>query len=355
MLYGQGNHILYGRPGGPTLHAAPRSARGICRGAVGRLPTPRVNRILAVVDIGSNSSSLAVYRATPEGTLERVHQEGVSLKLIRQIGADGRLPAGAIRATVEAVTRFRDRAYSLGATYVEAVATSAVRDAVNQNDLLGAIRAIGVDIRVLDGQAEGVCAVVSVVNTLPLTEGFVVDQGGGSLQIAHVTTRRAQAVVSLPLGALRLTDQFFSSDPPDAAAVTALRRHLERAFALLPWFNAGSGGLLVGVGGSVRTLAKIDRRARSWPGAAPGAHGYVLTLDAVEAIWERTSRTSAAERSEIPGLAAHRVETIAAAALTYRTLLLGGGFPSVTVSAHGIREGVAFRRLASEGGDTWLS
>lgn len=278
-----------------------------------------------------------------------MHEEGAPLKLIRHIGADGRLSQVAIRATVEALTRFREQALALGAQSIEAVATSAVRDAANQDDLLTAVRAIGVDIRILDGESEGVCAVVSAVNSLPFTEGFVVDQGGGSLQIAQVVTRRARQVVSLPLGALRLTDRFFLADPPDAASITALRRHLESEFALLPWFNTASGGLLVGVGGSLRAIAKIDRRMRG--SAGQGAHGYVLSLDGIEAVWELTSRVPALSRAAIPGLAAHRVETVAAAALTYRTLLLAGGVRSITVSAHGIREGVAWRRLAGECGE----
>ncbi len=301
---------------------------------------------LAVVDVGSNTSTLAVYRGTRAGGLDRVLQEGASLKLIRQIGPDGRLPPAAIRATVDAIRRFRDRAQALGASYVEAVATSAVRDAVNQEELLSAVRAMGVQIRILDGESEGVCAVVSAVNTLPLTDGFVVDQGGGSMQIAHVTTRRARQVVSLPLGALRLTDRFFTTDPPDAAAVTALRRHVHQAITPLRWFSAGNGGTLVGVGGSLRALAKVDRRQRAWPVAS--GHGYLLTIDAIEAIWEQTSRVPAAARAAIPGLAGHRVETVAAAAQTYLTLMRAGGFDRITVSSYGIREGVAFRRLFGE-------
>lgn len=305
-----------------------------------------MTQTLAVIDIGSNTSTLAVYRGTRAGGLDRIEQVGASLKLIRQIGADGRFPPGAIKATAEAVRRFRDRATELGASSVEAVATSAVRDAVNQDELLAAVRATGVPIRILDGESEGVCAVVSAVNTLPLTEGFVVDQGGGSLQIAHVTTRRARQVVSLPLGALRLTDRFFSADPPDAASVTALRRHLQQALAPIRWFNAGGGGVLVGVGGSIRALAKVDRRQRAWPVSA--GHGYVLSLDAVEAIWEMSSRVPASVRAGTPGLAGHRVETIAAAALSCFVLMRAGGFEALTVSSYGIREGVAFRRLFGE-------
>jgi len=301
---------------------------------------------LAVIDIGSNTSTLAVYAGTREGGLDRVVQEGAPLRLMRQLGTDGRFPAAAIRDTVEAVRRFKSIAASHGALSVEAVATSAVRDAVNQAELLAAVRAEGVPIQVLDGEREGVCAVVSAVNTLPVQDGFVVDMGGGSLQIAHITTRRAREVVSLPLGALRLTDRFFAGDPPSATAVTALRRHVQAQLSTVRWFGAAAGGTLVGVGGSLRCLAKMDRKARGWP--VSSGHGYRLEIDAVEAAWEQTSRLDAAARARLPGLAAHRVETVAAAALVFFVLMRAGGFDELLVSSYGIREGVAFRRLLGE-------
>lgn len=301
---------------------------------------PRV----AVVDIGSNTATLAVFEGGPAGGLDRVLQVGEPLRLIRRLGPDRRFPPAAIDRTVELVRVFQARAREAGADHLEVVCTSAVRDALNQDELMRRLRdEVGVPATVLDGESEGVGAVVSAVHTLPLTDGFVVDLGGGSLQVAHVTTRRARQVQSLPLGALRLTDRFFTTDPPTAEAVTALRRHLQATLGGLPWFSASAGGQLVGVGGGLRVLAKIDRRARGWP--VNHGHGYRLTLDAVEAIWERVSRQPAAERAATPGLAAHRVDTVCASAMVAFVLLRQAGFEEMRMSTYGIREGVALRRL----------
>lgn len=299
---------------------------------------------LGVVDIGSNTSTLAVYDARPDGGLDRVLQVGEALKLIRKLTPDRRFPEPVIARTVEAMARFVALSRQHGATRLVAVATSAVRDAVNQDELLSRIRRdAGLPVRVMDGETEGVAAVRAVTHMLPFTDGFVVDQGGGSLQIAHVHTRRARQVVSLPLGALRLTDTYLRGEPPSAATITALRRHVQALLGEVGWFRASAGGHLVGVGGSVRALAKVDRRQRAWPIRA--GHGYALSLDSVEGLWELLSRSSEEERKLVPGLAAHRVETAAASALVWFVLLRESGFETLRVSSYGVREGVALEEI----------
>ena len=309
---------------------------------------------LAIIDIGSNTSTMAVYEGTREHGVNRVYQHGEPLRLIRQLRPDKTFPTAAIDRTVDVMRIFAQRAMANGADHIEAVATSAVRDARNQDELLGRIRdEAGVPVRILDGEHEGVAAVVSAVNSLPIQDGFVVDMGGGSVQIAHVVTRRARQVVSLPLGALRLTDRFFTQDPPTPEAVTLFRRHVQEQLAPLTWFNS-TGGTLVGVGGSVRSLGKVDRRDRVLNAAGrveahvTHGHGYALTLDSIEAIWERVSRLSADARRDIPGLGAERVDTIAAGALFFFLLLRCGGFNEVRLSAFGVREGMAMRWLAAQ-------
>jgi exopolyphosphatase/guanosine-5'-triphosphate,3'-diphosphate pyrophosphatase len=302
---------------------------------------------IAVVDIGSNTANLAVFVVDDKGAIASVAERDQPLQLLRRLGPDGTLPAAAIAATMQLLRDFVHQATTLQVDAIELISTSAVRDAPNSGELVARVQAeLGLTLRVLDGAAEARTAVVGVVNTLPLVDGFVLDLGGGSLQITEVENRNAVRVASLPLGALRLTDQFVRTDPADGATVNVLRRHVQRSLETLPWLK-NAGGQLVGVGGTIRTLAKMSRRAAEWP--IPHAHGYRLSADDVESSWELVSRADSARRRDIPGLPAHRVDLVVAGALVVRQLLRFGGFDALEVSSSGVREGAALlHRLGPE-------
>ncbi len=306
-----------------------------------------MTRRAAVVDIGSGSTTLAVFEAGNGGFLDRIHQEGASLRLIEKLDARGRLPAAASRELLTTVDGFLDRAHAEGAAQVEIVATSAMRDAGNGEALVAKLGARpNVRARLVTGEEEGRLAAHTAMCTLPFRSGVVLDLGGGSLQLVLVRARKVISSVSLPLGALRLYDQFlFRQEVPSADALCALRHHVLEQLRTIPWLRS-CGESLVAVGGSVRTLAKIERKRQGWP--VGHGHGYRLDGEALLDAYERLSRASPRERTETPGLPAHRVDTIVTAALTLSTVLRFGGFGAVHLSTYGIREGVAFRALFGE-------
>lgn len=297
--------------------------------------------IHAVVDIGSNTATLAVFRLDG-GTIDRLAQDGEPLRLMRRLAPDGTFPPSAIERTSQVMRTFARRASELGAESIDAIATSAVRDARNQEALLTAIRDAGVPVRLISGEEEAGLAVRAALGTLPVTDGFVVDLGGGSLQIARIRRRRATQVVSLPLGGLRLADGFLESNPPTGPEMTRLRRHATAALRHVEWLRAEPGDVLVGMGGSVRAMGKVDRRERRWP--ILHDHGYRLDEDALLASLEHLSRLDAKARELVPGLAAHRVDTIVPALVVIHALLRVLGLDELRISTASVREGLALQR-----------
>src|SRR5689334_22506910 len=183
---------------------------------------------VGIVDIGSSTATLALYQGGPPGFVDRVEQIGLNLRLMRSLGTNGRLSRDAIARTVAVVDEFARAAKDFEADRIDAYATSAVRDATNRQDLVEAVRgATGVELAVISGEEEARFAVTSAVSTLPVTDGIVVDVGGGSVQIARIRRRRAADVVSLPLGSPRTSDAFFGADPPTGPEIVALRRHAD--------------------------------------------------------------------------------------------------------------------------------
>ncbi len=316
-----------------AVYAGGGGARTRCDSCAG------MSESVGIVDLGSGSVTLGVYRRVDDG-LVRVGESSEPLRLQRALSA-GRFSAATMATIVSTVERFRSVAATMGCQALDVVATSAVREAGNRTELAAALARKGFALTILDGEQEASAAVLGVVSTLPVVDGTVVDQGGGSLQIARVTGRKMRKAVTLPLGAVRLADQHLPGDGvPSHRAVTGLRRAVESAIA--PHREA-SGGTVVGVGGSVRALAKIDRKVRGWPLA--GSHGYALSRDALFALAEWTTRVDRAAREAIPGLSSHRAEAIGAAAVTWATLVERWGTEDVLVSSSGLREGRAFRAL----------
>lgn len=314
-------------------------------GGADELPRVRPSRV-AVVDVGSATATLALYAGGPGGQVERLHQEGHSLRLMRALGPDRRLAREAIGRTAVALRGFVRRAEAFRAEQILAYATSAVRDAVNQDELVREVRRIaGVDLLVITGEEEGRAAAASAVNTLPVTDGLVVDLGGGSLQVTRLRRRRAIACVSLPLGSLRLSDALVERDPPSAEEISRVRRTAIEALRAVPWL--ADAGPVIGIGGTIRALAKIHRRAARSP--IDHGHGYALTVDDVLDLVDRLSRQRRSERERVPGLAAHRVDTIVAGSVVVASVLRATGAESLLASTWGLREGVAAVALHGPG------
>jgi exopolyphosphatase/guanosine-5'-triphosphate,3'-diphosphate pyrophosphatase len=166
--------------------------------------------------------------------------------------------------------------------------------------------------------------------------GVVVDLGGGSLQLTELRHGEPQAAVSLPLGAVRATTRFLHHDPPTAAEVRALRRELrDLVSGILP--TSADGEMLVGLGGTVRTLARIqcaeERRAKE-------IHGTRLARASVAAMRERLEALPLRRRRVVRGLKPERADIIVAGAVIVEELMAIGGYERLTVCAHGVRHGV---------------
>jgi len=313
-----------------------------------RLPQP-----LAVVDIGSNSGRVIVVRLGSGGHLEILSDARTSLRLIRDIGASGRLGAQAEERTLAALQDFAAIAAGAGAARVIVVATAAVREASNGDEFVARLAArTGLDIRVIDGDEEARHAFTGAVHGLPVDSGLLVDVGGGSLEISRFHDRRAVRGWTLPLGALRLTDRFLSGDPPRQGEIGKLQDHVVAALREAGVNGLDGGEAMVGTGGTIRNLAKVHRASlSSYP--VPRLHGYVLSRRGLREVTERVLERPLSRRTAIPGLSADRADSIAGGALVVQAAMDELGARELVVSGQGLREGIAFeelsRRLPSTG------
>ena len=164
---------------------------------------------LGVIDIGSNSGRLTVLRLEPSGHLGVVGDARRSLRLVRDLGTGPVLREKTMLQALEAVRCFQAVALGAGATRCLAVATSAVREALNGRELIDRILdETGLSVEVLDGPREAAMAFLGGVHGLPVEHGIVADLGGGSLQLAQFRDRHLVRSWSLPLGCAPLERSF---------------------------------------------------------------------------------------------------------------------------------------------------
>ncbi|HZY92126.1 MAG TPA: Ppx/GppA phosphatase family protein [Thermoplasmata archaeon] len=303
------------------------------------------SRRLGVIDVGSNTARMVVYEA-PEGGMPRAILERKEVpRLGEGVGVGGRLSSAAVERGLASLHRFAQTLESLGNPPTVAVATSAVRDASDGGEFVRrAVEATGLPLRILTGEEEARYAYLGVASAWELSNDVVCDLGGGSLQLVSVRKGQFGAAVSLPLGALRLTEEFFEHDPPKEREVEELRQHV-REFLMdhLP-ADAESGEYeLHGVGGTIRTLARVSIELREYP--VTRVHGYSVTRRDLEALAELLTDLPADKRRDVKGIGGDRADVIVAGLHTVLELVRATGRTAVRVSGMGIREGLAQESL----------
>ncbi|HEX2103607.1 MAG TPA: Ppx/GppA phosphatase family protein [Solirubrobacteraceae bacterium] len=306
---------------------------------------------LAVIDLGSNSFRLVVFTAR-DGWWKRTVEIFEAVRIGEGLAATGELgEAGMARAqaTMEVFAHFC-HASGLGPDEVDAVATSAIRDARNAPEFLRrAEETSGLKVRVLSREEEARYGYLAAVNSTTLSDGVMLDLGGGSMQLVHVESRHARELESWPLGAVRMTERFLAEDKPaKGRQMRDLRQFISGGLASAPWLKR-SGDRIVGIGGTVRNLAAAAQRMAGIPEF--GVQGYVLTRAALDDLIEELARHPPSERAKVPGIKESRADIILAGALVVQTVLEEGGFDALDVTEAGLREGVFFARHLEHNGD----
>jgi exopolyphosphatase/guanosine-5'-triphosphate,3'-diphosphate pyrophosphatase len=297
-----------------------------------------VSELIALVELGSNATRCLLARITPRVGFRVLAEDRVQTRLGG--GRAGVLPGAAVEATLRAVRRFLRRARDGHDPRVVAVATAAVREAENRERLLGPLRRDdGIAVRVLSPRQEARLGAIAAVRALGLRDGVVADLGGGSLQLTRLRAGRLVSSTSLPLGAVRSTRRFLRHDPPTSRELRALRRAVrEGLLGALP--PAQRGEDLVALGGTVRTLARMHLASRGETGRS--REGLRLHQSDVTAIRERIEGLPQGRR-RLAGLKAERADVILAGAIVVEELMTFGGYLSVTVTTHGVRDGLLLR------------
>ncbi len=304
---------------------------------------------LGVLDVGSNTVHLLVVDAHQGARPLPAYSHKEELHLTDCLDAENKLTSDCAARLLKFVQEALEIAEDKGVQEILAFATSAVRDAANSDELLAGIEAeTNVRIQVLPGSDESRLTFLAARRWFGWSAGrlLLLDIGGGSLEIASGQDEDPSVAVSLPLGANRLTRDWFTTDPPDREQVRSLRKHVrvEIAAAAGAIRSTGAPDRCVATSKTFRQLARIA-------GAAPSSEGpYVkreLRHADVTELADRLARMTVEARTQLPGVSLLRAPQLAAGAIVADAAMDLFGVPELEICPWALREGVILRRLDS--------
>jgi exopolyphosphatase/guanosine-5'-triphosphate,3'-diphosphate pyrophosphatase len=295
---------------------------------------------ISAIDIGSNSIRQIIADVSPTGAIRVIDEIKAAPRLGAGVERTGRLSEVAIQNALATLGRMAALAKQLGAKRTEVIATSAVRAASNSQLFLDLVREeTGLRVKIVNGEDEAALSFRSALAHFDLGVGraAILDIGGGSLELALSADGLVERLISLPLGAIRMTEEFLAGGR--RKGLKRLRKHVRRELAEHLSSRHWGGAKIICSGGTATNLAGIYL-ARKGMESARTIHGTVVPRVDLEHIVETLYNMSASERQGVPGLTPPRADIIVAGLAVVAEVASRLEARELVVSAYGIREGV---------------
>lgn len=297
--------------------------------------------VFAAVDIGSNSVRLSIAEVRG-GRLIPLHQDREVTRLGEGVFKDGNLDPQAMARSLKVLLRFRRTVQSYAVERMRVVATSALRDSNNARVFAEWVKsATGWNLEVISGLEEGRLIHLGVIANLRSRPArlLLIDLGGGSCELTLSTKGHIQEIITLPLGAVRLTQEFIRRDPPGKDEMKRLHEFIAEETARIPrkLFHSGVSVAIAtsGTAAALAGAAQALKLARSQVSRA-----------AMAKLARRLAKLTQRERAAIKGINSKRAEIVIAGAAVYARILEVCGLRGFRYSPLGLRDGILAQMAA---------
>ena len=289
-------------------------------------------KITTVIDIGSNSARMAVFKKTSRFGFYLVREEKSKVRISE--GAyehNGELQDFAIKRALNALSEFLLISKSLKSRKILCVATSAVRDAPNKSEFISLVKKeLGLNIKVIDGEKEAFFGGVAAANLLYEKSGVTIDIGGGSTEFAFIKNKHIENTISLKLGTVRLKELFF-----DKGDIEGARKYIKNELEKLG--NNFNHKTVFGIGGTIRALSKIIMEEIEYP--IDILHGFTYEFEKYKYFLEHIIKMDNEALLKI-GVKQERLDVIRPGTLIFLEAIKYLKGQKIITSGVGVREGV---------------
>lgn len=292
----------------------------------------------ASIDMGTNCLRLLIAEINEEGKFQPFLRRSEIVHLGRGM-AEKKITPGGMRRVCQQMEKYWDILKKYPVLNIYAGATSAVRDAANQEEFLKEIQdKFKLEVKVLSGEEEAELTFLGATSGVSSEKLFVVDIGGGSTEFIAGTNKKVETAKSLNIGSVRFSEEHIFNDPVIAREVENITRHIQKELKTLEFSEMDSSFTMVGTGGTMTTIAAMSQQMEKYDSAK--IHGYTASLSDVELLTEELVKRSIAERKELPGLDPNRADVILAGVLICREVMRFFKFKQMTVSERDLLDGL---------------
>lgn len=289
---------------------------------------------VAIIDLGSNSARMNIVEINGDKT-EILQNHRKVVRLSEGMGDEKMLQPRAVERTLEVLKEFKNIIDECGVEHVRAVATAALRTAVNKELITEPLKDIGIEFEIISGEKEAYYDYMAVVNTLDVKNCMIIDIGGASTELIYVKDGINVNMLSLPMAAVNITEKYFSgstaSDDEFNTAVGIFTDMLGKH----EWLGSIKGVDCVGLGGTIRGLAKIQCKGED-------LHGYTMNRDFVFEKAFELIKTPLQKRILMDGIGKGRADIILGGVVPLIAVMRYIDSPKLITCVSGLREGVMY-------------
>lgn len=299
---------------------------------------------IGIIDLGSNSARLVIVNLFYDGYFMVVDELKESVRLGQDMERDGFLKPQRVAETIKTLKMFRKLCDASGVSRIITVATEAVRKAKNQRSFLDEIQAsCGIKIKVLTAEEEATLVYRGVINTMDVPKGIILEIGGGSTKIVYYNRRNMLNYVTLPFGAVTLTDMFNEEGAKPEEVVNRIEDFFLEQLRGVSWLSEVDPDVhMIGVGGSFRNLFKINKMVHKYP--LDNVHNYYMYTEDFIPLYDMIKVLDLDKKKKIKGLSAQRADILPAALAVIKAFTSYMSIESFTISGAGLREGIMFNQ-----------
>ncbi|MBP3916909.1 MULTISPECIES: Ppx/GppA family phosphatase [unclassified Clostridium] len=295
----------------------------------------------AIIDIGSNSVRLIIYRIKGDSTFKVINEAKRTIRLGSYLREDDYLSESGLNILLKVLKVFKDicKRYEVLEIYV--VATEAIRRSINKYDVCNKIKLdLGLEVNILSGLEEAKYGYLAIKNSMLEKNAVLLDLGGSSMEITLMENGEFKETISLPLGSIPLTKMFNNLESKEMEI--ELNKFIYDRLQEISWLKKNNNLNVIGIGGIAKHIGRVSKGNEDYPKEL--LHNYSMTRDEISKIYAEFLKLPIKERSNFKGLSKKRAEIFAAPLGAILVILKYFDSEKYIISAIGLREGIIYEK-----------